>query len=248
MVLKGVEFEPAAYARWFETELGQQVWADERRAIHRVLGPVAGQRVLDVGCGDGRLSLDLTQAGARVVGVDRSPSMLRAAHDRATAAAKRQHWACTDAGALPFPDCSFDIAIAVTLLCFARDPVAIVRDMARVTRPGGRVILGELGRWNAWALQRRVRAWRRGGVWGQAHFWGRRALERLVRGAALRADVTAAAVFYPQSRMLARIGRHIDPWLGERIALGAAFLVVSGSKPGSCGLIAGFQFDAAPRA
>jgi SAM-dependent methyltransferase len=59
------------------------------------------------------------------------------------------------------PD-SFDAVTAVTVLCFMRDPVAALKELARVVRPGGRVVVGELTRWSAWALQCRLAARRHG--------------------------------------------------------------------------------------
>jgi len=232
MVLKEGGFDPAAYARWFETDLGRLVWSDERRALDHVLGPIAGIRVLDVGCGDGRLSIELARAGARVTAVDRSAVMLRAAVDRAMAETERIQWVRSDGGSLPFVNGCFDVSVAVTVLCFAHDPIAIVREMARVTRPGGRVVLGELGRWSTWALHRRWRASRRGGTWEGTRFWTRGELCRLLSASGLRPAATAAAVFYPRSRTLARICRRSEPWLGQRVSFGAAFLVASAGKPG----------------
>ncbi len=49
-------FDPVRYADWFESPLGRRVWADEREALNRVLGNVAGWRMLDAGAGDCRLS------------------------------------------------------------------------------------------------------------------------------------------------------------------------------------------------
>jgi ubiquinone/menaquinone biosynthesis C-methylase UbiE len=58
---------------------------------------------------------------------------------------------------LPFEDASFDLVIAVTVLGFVPDAQRAVGEMARVLVPGGRVVLGELGRYSVRAAERRVR-------------------------------------------------------------------------------------------
>ncbi len=97
------------------------------------IGP--GQRVLDVGCGPGALTAELvSRAGPDgVSAVDPSASFV---------AAVRQRWPDVDvrrsaAEQLPFPDGAFDAALAQLVVHFMSDPVAGLREMGRVTRPGG---------------------------------------------------------------------------------------------------------------
>ena len=94
----------------------------------------AGQRVLDVGCGSGVLTEELAgRVGAeQVSGVDPSP-LLAACAERVPGADLKEG----KAEALPWPDDSFDAAIAQLVIHFMDDPAAGVTEMARVTRPGG---------------------------------------------------------------------------------------------------------------
>ncbi len=95
-------------------------------------------RLLDVGCGPGTVSVDLAGRVGEVVGVDTSAAVVEAA--RATAAdAGRDNasFSVADAYALPFPDASFDVVHAHQLLQHLTDPVAALREMRRVARPGG---------------------------------------------------------------------------------------------------------------
>lgn len=94
-------------------------------AVLAALRPLTGARVLDVGAGDGRLARDLRGAGAHVVAVDPDPEMAGF-----TAALPD----------LPFDDDAFDVVIACFVLNHVDDPRAAAAELARVTRPGGRVV------------------------------------------------------------------------------------------------------------
>ena len=96
-----------------------------------------GQRVLDVGCGPGALTAELVnRAGAGAVSaVEPSASFAAAVRTRLPGADVRQ---CA-AEQLPFPDATFDVAMAQLVVHFMADPVLGLREMARVTRPGGAV-------------------------------------------------------------------------------------------------------------
>lgn len=96
-----------------------------------------GQRVLDVGCGPGALTAELvTRLGpAAVSGVDPSEPFVAAARARNPGVDVRR----ASAEELPFPDGAFDAALAQLVVHFMADPVAGLREMARVTRSGGGV-------------------------------------------------------------------------------------------------------------
>ena len=112
------------------------VYAD---AVAR-LGLRAGQAVLDAGCGTGRALVPMRDAVGRdgtVVGVDLTPEMLAAArdHGRLTVAALL----LADTRFLPLRDASVDAVLAAGLLPHLPDPAAGLAELARVTRPGGRL-------------------------------------------------------------------------------------------------------------
>jgi SAM-dependent methyltransferase len=100
-------------------------------------GVTAGQRVLDVRAGPGALTavlVDLVGAD-RVAAIDPSQSFVAALHDRLPGVDAR----AGGAESLPWADASFDAALAQLVVHFMRDPVAGLREMGRVTRPGGTV-------------------------------------------------------------------------------------------------------------
>ncbi|MDX6502995.1 MAG: hypothetical protein QOE29_120 [Gaiellaceae bacterium] len=98
-------------------------------------GVAAGQRVLDVGCGPGALTAELVRrlGAAAVAAVDPSESFVAAVRERNPGVEVHQ----APAEQLPFADDGFDVALAQLVVHFMADPVAGLREMARVTREGG---------------------------------------------------------------------------------------------------------------
>jgi len=94
-----------------------------------------GERVLDSCCGTGDLAVACVRAGGRVTGLDFSERMLARARKKSS----EVEWVQGDALELPFEDGSFDAALAQLVVHFMTDPVAGLREMARVTRPGGAI-------------------------------------------------------------------------------------------------------------
>jgi ubiquinone/menaquinone biosynthesis C-methylase UbiE len=144
----------AAYDGWFESPLGAFADRVERRALFELLAPEPGELILDVGCGTGRYVQELARRGVRAVGVDPSTAMLATA--RVTRARTEKASYVRAAGeALPLQSGAFDGVIIVTTLEFATDPDALLSEAVRVSRPGGRVVVGALGPRGPWAARRR---------------------------------------------------------------------------------------------
>jgi len=111
-----------------------------RRAAVRHLDVARGGRVLDVATGTGLVARDIAAStGARVVGLDQSAGMLQQARRRGVALV------AGSAEALPFPDATFDGLAFTYLLRYVDDPQAVLAELARVVRPGGRIISVEFG-------------------------------------------------------------------------------------------------------
>jgi SAM-dependent methyltransferase len=98
-----------------------------------------GLDLLDVGCGPGTITVDLAArvAPGRVLGLDLSPDPLTEAAEAAARAGGEATFAVGDVYALDLPDDSFDVVHAHQVLQHLTDPVAALREMARVCRPGG---------------------------------------------------------------------------------------------------------------
>jgi SAM-dependent methyltransferase len=116
------------------------VWCPEglREADAKLLGDVPGRRILEVGCGAAAGARWLRGQGAEVVALDLSAGMLRHAREAADRSGVRVPLVQADALALPFPDGAFDIACtAFGAIPFVADSAAVMREVARVVRPGG---------------------------------------------------------------------------------------------------------------
>jgi ubiquinone/menaquinone biosynthesis C-methylase UbiE len=113
-------------------------------AVVQSIGITPPLRTLDLGCGDGTTAIPLARAGAEVVGIDIARNLVDAGNKRAAAASLgklkfQEGDACNLAG---IGDRSFDLTISVFGAMFAPKPLDVAREMVRVTKPGGRIIMG----------------------------------------------------------------------------------------------------------
>ncbi len=110
----------------------------EAPGLRALVPPIAGRRVLDAGCGGGRTSAWLAELGAEVVGIDVSPELVRLARERLPSAT----FSVGDlAEPLPFENGEFDVAVAGLVMHYLRDWVPTLRELRRVLRPDGVVVL-----------------------------------------------------------------------------------------------------------
>jgi SAM-dependent methyltransferase len=102
---------------------------------------VAGDDVLDLGCGTGNAALLAAAAGGHVVGVDGAPRLLSVARDHAQVSGVDLDLRRGDLLALPLGDALIDVVVSVFGITYAPDPGAALREVRRVLRPGGRALL-----------------------------------------------------------------------------------------------------------
>jgi ubiquinone/menaquinone biosynthesis C-methylase UbiE len=226
------QFGPDAYAEWRQSSLGEITETLEWRLIRRLAGEVAGCAVLDVGCGDGSLTRAFRRSGAaRIAGCDADPRMVARAGMEARRAGAEIAYAVARAEQLPFRDDSFDLVTMITVLAFVPEPERALREIARVLKPGGRLVVGDLGKWSLWAASRRVRGWFGAAMWQAARFRSAGELRALAEAAQLDVERVEGAVFYPRSTRLARLMAPFDPILGAATTVGAAFIALRAVKP-----------------
>ncbi len=143
-----------------------------RTRLLEILRPEAGERVLEVGPGSGHYAVAVAQRvapGGRLDVLDIQPKMLDHTMARAARLGLRTiHPQQGDARELPYPDASFDAAYLVTVLGEVPDQTVALRELARVVKPAGRIVDGEL--------------------FGDPHWVSPRALERLAGAAGLRLE------------------------------------------------------------
>jgi len=182
VVIAGAGLLAAAY--WWRTHpsacpYGQRFWVEAphplitRARLRRVLGLASGERILEIGPGTGYYTLDLAESvgpEGRVDIFDLQREMLDHTLRRvAERGIVNVHDAQGDARDLPYDDASFDAVLLVAVLGEIPDPDAAMAEVARVLRPGGRAVVGELA--------------------GDPHFVTPGALRRRAEAAGLRLEI-----------------------------------------------------------
>ncbi|MGD9195749.1 MAG: class I SAM-dependent methyltransferase, partial [Methyloceanibacter sp.] len=117
---------------------------DSGDALVETFGITDGLKVLDLGCGDGTTALPAAKRGADVLGVDIASNLVEAGNKRASEAGlancRFQEGDASDLNGLD--DESFDLVVSIFGAMFAPKPYDVAKEMVRVTRPGGRIIMG----------------------------------------------------------------------------------------------------------
>lgn len=142
---------PAAAIPELDVEGGYAAWAQiydempnaliraEQPLVHEALADVRAGRALDAACGTGRHAAHLVASGHSTVGVDRSAAMLAVARRSVPKAEFRTG----DLAALPLEDGAVDAAVCALALTHLPDPTPAIAELARVVRPGGRIVLSD---------------------------------------------------------------------------------------------------------
>ena len=147
---------PERYDQWFQTPIGSLIREYESRLVLNLLRPAPGENILDAGCGTGVFTVDLLRRKARVAGLEISRPMLLAARAKWQA---EPFWPVQgDMLTLPFGDACFDKVVSVTALEFITEGRQAVRELFRVTKKGGLVVVSTLNSRSPWAKRRKAKA------------------------------------------------------------------------------------------
>jgi SAM-dependent methyltransferase len=130
------ERHAASWVAWARSPDHDTYWRFHRDLFLELVPP-PGHRTLDLGCGEGRVARDLKRLGHSVVCLDGSAAMIEAARERDPAVEA----VVADAAAMPFPDQSFDLAVAFMSLHDLDDVEGAVAEASRVLVPGGRLCI-----------------------------------------------------------------------------------------------------------
>jgi ubiquinone/menaquinone biosynthesis C-methylase UbiE len=211
------------YDAWFETPAGRYARELEDELLLHAAGDVRGVRLLDVGSGTG-LHLELFAGrGARGVGLEPAPDMLRRAEKRLRG--RGVYLVRGRAGALPFRDRSFELVTMITSVEFVADADAAFAEAARVCR--GRAVVAVLNAWSLSAALRRLKRNLGPTLFRAVRFYNPRELRRAFERHFPKPFKMASTLhFFPLYH--ARLRRPLaaaDRWLTRRRVPFGAFLV-----------------------
>lgn len=138
--VRAAEYVEPGERDWASPEPSWGIWRVPESVLHVLPDRLAGQDVIELGCGTAYVSSWLARRGARVVGIDNSEAQLDTARRL-----QREHGLAFpllhgNAEQVPYPDASFDLAISEYGACLWADPYRWIPEAARLLRPGGAVI------------------------------------------------------------------------------------------------------------
>lgn len=213
---------PEDYDAWYRTPRGKWIGESECTLLRKSLAPRPEDSVVDIGCGTGYFTRSFARdhSGA-VTGVDPDPESIEYA---AAHTAEHENYIVGVGEDLPFPPKSFDYAVSVTALCFVRDQIGFLLEMARVARK--KIAVGVLNQ-NSILWRRKGKEGGKGAYSG-AHWHTRREVIGLFEEAGLHRPMIETAVYFPSGNRPSRIAERILP---RFLPLGGFLLAVSEDPP-----------------
>ena len=145
-------------AYWKENSDPNVTYDNDDRVVNAILalGGVRGKRILEVGAGSGRDSIELARRGAVVTVIDYVPTSLSVVGRNAEAAGVRLHMVSADGTRMPFPEGTFDVVFHQGLMEHFRDPNPLLDDNRRVLKTGGHVVIDVPQRWHIYTVGKKV--------------------------------------------------------------------------------------------
>lgn len=128
------------YDAWYQTPLGQLANTLEQEAVFNLAKAKSGERAIDIGSGTAIYALELARKGVLAIEVDPSFEMILIAREKFRQAGLKGYFVCGTAEALPVRSNQFDLALAVTSLCFVSRPDRAIEEIHRVIKQGGRLV------------------------------------------------------------------------------------------------------------
>ena len=205
--------DPTAYEAWYHTSRGTWIGATEFHLLMKMLKPLQGATLLDVGCGTSYFTRRFSDKGIEVIGLDPDESMLAYARSLGNDIRYLEG----NALAIPLADHSVDYCAAVTSLCFVDKPQQALQEMLRVSRRG--ITVGLLNRDSRLYKQKYGRGAYQGARWDTVND-----VKNWLANISNNTKIEyGSAVFFPGGNPLARVAEIILP---HRLLWGS-FLVVT---------------------
>ncbi len=230
------------YDRQFQNKVGWYIDYSETFPLLELVQTLKNAKVLDVGCGTGRFLARFPEPNI-LFGVDLSESMLQIAKTKLT----RAVLSVASAIELPFADRSFDLVYSVRVIQHIRDQQKMITELARVCKPGGRVIIVAYNTWSLLNLYKQIRMSWVGrilnipfgfllkeksffGKWGFEYdnYCSVFEIERMMKSSGLRptysCGLSTGMPWFLQSFFIGKIIQTIAPWLLSWLLNFAIFL------------------------
>lgn len=198
------------YDSWFLTPAGRKVFAFELDLLLNSLPALSGIHLLEIGIGTGLFAIEFQKRGAHVEGIEPSPKM------RAIAEKRGLEVKYGFGEAIPYPDNSFDVVLAMTSIEFSKTPERFLQEMVRVTKPSGIVAVGVLNLWSLYGISRRVKGLFRKSLYDEAHFYSYRELKKFLSTYVNNVEVKSTVFLSPsppniileRANAIEHFGRH----------------------------------------
>lgn len=219
-----------SYDQWYRSPLGKLCDDLEKKAIFSLADVKEGDRALDASCGTGNYAIELVKRGAKVIAVDSSKEMLKIASQKFIREKENLdiEFKLADIRNLPFPSDSFDLVLLVLGLEFVTAPEQAIKEMLRVLKPDGRLVIGILNKYSAWTLVRWIKSLFRESIWRKASFLSVRQLRGLLSQKGCDSAEVLRSIYFPpanwksilrNAEAIEAIGHRFFPKLSAFVAI-----------------------------
>lgn len=180
------------YDKWFETEEGKLVKQLELKALLDVLGNIEGKSILEVGIGTGLFAMEFRKLNALVYGIDPSENMLEIARSRGFDVKFGY------GESIPFEENTFDITLSMTSLENSKFPQKFIKEMVKVTRPKGKVVVAVLNIFSFYGISRKISGiFNKDDIFKGMYFYNYFQLEKLMKNFLCNVSTNSSVFFNP---------------------------------------------------